>query len=381
MLDKIREILAKHPDSKISVDYLMEELRQPPYGLRHGLFPIFLAIVAVEDEQEVAFYENGTFLREIGKDAFLRMTKAPEKFDIQYCKIEGVRSVLFQQLAEALQLPAKVPKRQIELLDIVRDLCQFAAQLPEYVRNTKQLSPGALAVRDIILEAREPVKMVFHNLPCACGFPKFEIGEAVTSQQAKDFVKQLNEYIQELRAAYPRLLQRMECAIADEFSYKGKSISSYRCKLTARAELLLVQVTEVKLKTFAFRIIDQGLSESEWLNSIGSVLTLRPTDRWKDEDENTFIRELENSAGRFSRAESISFATNDGKATRGVRVAITQPDGSERQQVVHFDLDDEAPMQVIQEQISTIIRNNERLGLVAASKALWTQLKTNGEAP
>ena len=163
-INKIREIISKRPDTRVPIRDLMFTLRRPPYGLRDGLFPILLAVVAIADEQEIAFYENGTFLRDVGKDAFLRMTKAPEKFEIQYCQIEGVRSELFNRLTQVLEL-SKSDGRNLELLDVVRSLCQFVAQLPEYVRNTKRLSTTALAVRNVILEAREPVRMVFHDLP------------------------------------------------------------------------------------------------------------------------------------------------------------------------------------------------------------------------
>ncbi|MDL5048059.1 hypothetical protein QQ054_18750 [Oscillatoria amoena NRMC-F 0135] len=382
VLDKIRDILAKHPDSKISVDSLMEELRQPPYGLRHGLFPIFLALVAVEDEQEVAFYENGTFLREIGKDAFLRMTKAPDKFEIQFCKIEGVRSELFQQLAQVLEL-SRIDNKDVELLDVVRNLCQFVAQLPEYVRQTKRLENAkALAVRDVILQAREPVRMVFHDLPEACGFSKFEIGKPASTKKALEFVGELKQCLDELRSAFSNLQGRIESGLAEELGYKGLTVRQYRRKLAERAENLLVRVTENKLKAFAFRLFDESLSETDWLNSVGSVLALRPPDKWKDEDEDTFHRELEASAGRFKRAESAAFAQGkNGKSGQGLRVAITQADGVERQEVIHIDENEEKLLDKLQQEIASVIQKNERLGLAAASRAIWSQLKSTEEQP
>ena len=377
VLKKIRDVIEKKPDTRISIQELMTILRRPPYGLRDGLFPIFLAVVAIAEEQEVAFYENGTFLREVGKDAFLRMTKTPEKFDIQYCKIEGVRSILFQRLAQILELQDKGTEKEVELLDVVRNLCQFVAQLPEYVRNTKRLSPEALAVRNVILDAREPVKMVFHNLPEACGFPKFEIGKAVSSEQAHDFVEKLNQGIKELRAAYPALLHRMELAVAEEFGYQNQALNQYRRKLAGRAEQLLVRVTESKLKAFAFRLFDEILPESDWLNSVGSVLALRPSDKWKDEDEDTYRRELESAVGRFRRAESVAFTKHsNGKMAQGLRVAITQADGVEGQEVIHFDPEEENLLKQLQEQIALVIKKNARLGIAAASRAIWSQLKT-----
>lgn len=378
-LIKMQKIISKQPDSRVSIRTLMDILRRPPYGLRDGLFPVFLAVIAIADEQDVAFYENGTFLPEMGKDTFLRMIKAPEKFDIQYCKIEGVRSELFNELAAVLELIG-ADNKKIELLDIVRRLCQFVAQLPDYVRNTRRLSATALAVRAVIMDAQEPVRMVFHDLPTACGCHKFEIDKPVAVKEVQKFVEKLKEALDELRGAFINLQCQIASGIAREFGYSDQFAGQYRSKLAARAEKLLVQVTENKLKAFAFRIFDEGLPESEWLESVGSLLALRPPSRWKDDDEDTFHRELESIAGRFKRAESISFASGPiGKTKTSLRIALTKADGSERQEVIHFDAAEEEVLNKIQKQIAEIIENNERLGVAAASRAIWVRLKSTQE--
>jgi len=376
VLKKIKEILSRNPDQRVGIGHLMTILRQPPYGLRDGLFPILLAIVAIEDEQEIAFYENGTFLREIGKDAFLRMTKAPEKFEIQFCKIEGVRSHLFQQLVSVLEL-SKIENKDVELLDVVRNLCQFVAQLPEYVRQTKSLpNPKAIAVRDVILQAREPVRMVFHDLPKACGFTTFEVGKPTSATDAKQFVAVLKDALDELRYAFPALHRRMTDAIAEEFGYKGIPLSQFRRQLAGRAEQLLLRVTENKLKAFAFRVFDEGLSETDWLNSVGSVLALRPPDKWKDEEEETFHRELQANAGRFKRAESVAFGRGNAVTSRhAFRVAITQADGSERQEVIHFEQKEAQQIAKLELELQALIKKNGRMGIAAASRVIWNNLK------
>ncbi len=372
VLNRMKALLSARPDTRIPIQEMLDDLRRPPYGLRDGLFPILLTVIAIEGEHEIAFYENGTFLRDVGKDAFLRMSKAPDKFEIQLCKIEGIRSVLFHQLTHVLEISRG--NEEVELLDVVRNLCQFVARLPEYSRNTKYLDPVTLAVREVIMQAREPVRMVFHDLPEACGFSQFVIGKAVSTTDAQRFVQALKRALDELRSAFLNLQRRIAAGVGQEFDYGEQATSQYRRKLSNRAEQLLVSVTENKLKAFVFRLFDEGLSESEWLSSVGSVLALRPPEQWKDEDENVFKHELENAAGRFKRTESAAFAR--GGVGHGLRVAITQADGTERQEVVHVDAGDEKQLAQFQEQILSIIKKNPRLGLAAASRVIWAQLKT-----
>jgi hypothetical protein len=106
---------------------------------------------------------------------------------------------------------------------------------------------------------------------------------------------------------------------------------------------------------------------------VGSVLALKPPDKWKDEDESTFERELESLSGRFARAESIAFAA--GSSGYGVRIAVTRADGCERQEVVQIDDKDKQHLSDLQMQITKLIDENPRLGLAAASQAIWSQLK------
>jgi hypothetical protein len=169
---RIREVLQEHPDKRVNLPVLFEELRKPPYGVRDGLIPLLVTAFALAHEQDVAFYKDGSFLREMNGEAMLVLTKAPERFDMQYCKIEGVRAELFEKLLAVLEIKPGDHAR-VRLLDVVRPLCVFVAQLPAYVLNTKKLSTSALTVRDIILDAREPARLLFTNLPKACGFEPF----------------------------------------------------------------------------------------------------------------------------------------------------------------------------------------------------------------
>ena len=372
-LKEIRRMVSDRPDSRVPITELLDKLRRPPFGLRNGLFPILLAVVAIADQQEIAFYENGTFLRDIGRDAFLRMTKAPEKFDIQHCKIEGVRSELFTRLVQILELPSPRPKK-VELLDVVRTICDFVAKVPLYTRNTARLSPTAVAVRNAILEARQPVHLVFHDLPTACGFSKFELGGPASTRSAREFVARLRDALSELRMAFAELQRRISKTLSVELGYDGQLPSVYRTELSKRAERLLLQVNESKLKAFAFRLFDVQLSDSEWINSIGAFLTLRPPDRWIDSDEDTFGREILNIIGRFKHAESIGFSQT-ARAT-GLRVAVTRSDGSERQEVVYVYEREKKALSRLEVQIEKLIVDNRRIGIAAASRVIWSHLNS-----
>jgi hypothetical protein len=378
VIRRMLEILKERPDVRVPVKDIFQELQRPPYGLRAGLFPILLGVIAVACKEDLAFYENGTFLREVSKDAFMRLIKVPEKFEVQYCRIEGIRTELFKNLAEVV-LQSNSSDRKVELLDIVRSLCQFVAGLPEYSRNTKRLSPQSQEIRRIILEAREPVRMVFHDLPAACGLPPFESDSALDEQDVIRYVKALQNGLQELRGLFTELHQKMLCQIVSELGAPEASPYGMRTALSERATRLLVRVTDNKLKAFAFRVFDVVLPLNEWLNSIGSVLALRPPDKWKDEDEDRFLRELETMAGRFKRAESVAFAHESNPTANAIRIALTQSDGTEKQEVLYVDKSDQLQLEKLEIELRKFFSVNPRLGVAAATRAIWDHIKSSND--
>lgn len=376
-LRKIREIVQREQDRRVNIAALFAELRQPPYGLRDGLIPLLLTVFAIAHEKDVAFYKDGTFLRELNGEAMLVLTKAPERFEIQYCKIEGVRAELFERLLSVLEVKSS-ETRKAELLDVVKKLCVFVAQLPSYVLNTKRMGPTALAVRDVILNAREPTKLLFTELPKACGFQPI-LSDATASTALQAFVKTVKSALDELRAAFPELEGRLRSQLRSAFDLPG-TFQQFRTALAARSERIMLAVTEPKLRAFCLRLMDDKLPEAEWLESIGSYLALKPPSTWHDAEEDLFNQELVQCSTRFHRVEGIAFAAGKSSTTAvGVRLAITQANGVEHEQVVHFTPNEEDQLRDLQTQFETLLTRDKRLGLVAASRAIWANLVKEGK--
>lgn len=375
-LKLIEDVVRNKTDSRVNVATLFDELRRPPYGLRDGIIPILLTVFAITHEQEVSFFKDGTFLRELTGEMMLLLTKAPDKFDIQYCKVEGVRADLFDKLLAVLEVKQTSP-RKTELLDVVKPLCVFVAQLPIYVLNTKKLSSTGLAVRDTILNAREPATLLFTDLPKACGFEPFTT-DAATTKSVQAFVKTLKAAIDELRAAFPELQDRIRKLLRETFDLPG-TFQQFRTALANRAQQVVLSVTEPKLKALCLRLLDDNLPEAEWLESLGSYLALKPPTKWHDAEEDLFGQELIDLATRFHRVESIVFV--HGKPPKdgvGIRLAITQANGTEHEQVIHVAAGEEQKLQKLQWQFEALLTKDRRLGLAAASRALWSSLGKEG---
>jgi hypothetical protein len=377
-LTRIRELVEEKPDTRINVAELFEALRRPPFGVRDGLIPLLLAVFAIARQSEVAFYKDGSFLREMTGPTMLVLSKTPERFEVQYCRIAGVRPLIFEEILTALSF-AKSNNQRVELLDVVKPLCAFVTQLPSYALKTKKLSNNAIAVRNAILEAREPATLLFASLPNACGYKPFSSTER-TRRDMKEFVAVLKRSVNELRGAYPELLGRIREHLREAFPLPG-SFTEFRSTLSGRAEEILLCVTEVKLKAFCLRLLDDGLPEQQWLESVGSYLALKPPGKWNDSEEELFNSQLSELAARLHRVEAIWFAGGKRmKGEVGLRVAITQFDGHEHEQVVHFSKREERKLLALERRFRNLLAKDKRLSIAAASRAIWRTLST-GETP
>jgi hypothetical protein len=379
-LNKIREILTLKADQRIPIPAVMDELRRAPFGIRDGVLPILLVLTLLEHQHEIALYEKGTFLSQVGKEEILRLTKAPQIFELQLCEVQGLRRELFDKISGMLDIGKGAKKADI--LAVIRPLCVFAAKLPEYSRHTQNLSSAALAVRSVLLSAREPGTMLFRELPEALGLDAFVSGDLVkgSSLRVQDYVKSLRQALDTLKMALPQLKDRICKHLAVAFDRpKVEDFQSFRDELSMRAQNVLVQVPDMDLKAFCFRLFDNNLSELDWIESVGSLVATTPPSRWKDSDEETFARKLTPLVRNFRNVESILFSENpQGQSHATYKVELTNREGKSKDLVVCLAPAEQHAATELEKSISALLAMHEaNIGLQALSSNVWRLLKNH----
>jgi hypothetical protein len=370
---RIREILVSANMERVSVAHIFAELRRPPFGVRDGLLPILLAVFASAHEQHIAFYDNGVFLPEMSGLDTMRVGKLPEVFEMQYCDVGGVRAELFSKLMDLIASTG-ISKEHPELLDVVRPLCVFAAQLPPYTRNTRQLSKMATEVREALLASVEPAGLVFRELPRVCGFHEFTGSNKIERKRIEGFVRALRGALGELQMAYPRMLDRIKAAVVGTLRGE-KTFSEFRVDLSKRARQVTIGVTEPRLKAFCNRLIDASLDDTAWIGSLGSLLCSVPPEKWTDIDYEKFLQELQQCSARFERVEAITFqTTGEVEGCAPVRVCLTAGDGSEVQKVIFMDKLENERSRDFRERLESMVKEHKLVAQTAIARALWSAL-------
>ena len=377
-LTQILVTLEQADSRRVPVTKIFEVLQDRPFGIRPGVVPLLLAIELAAHSHEIAVYENGTFQPTFGSHDFMRLVKQPQAFDLQLCRLLGVRAEVFTLLAQTFA-GAYGNNREHELLDVVRPLMEFIAQLPEYTRRSSTLPARARNVRNALLTAREPSTLLFESLPRACGFDPFPTDGPMDMDQAADFVSTLEATLAILGTTYRKLLDRVQKELM--LALGAGSALPDRAQVGQRAARVLVASREPRLQTFARCLSDASLSDDAWVERVGSFLMSNPPVRWTTADEERALNELGVLSARFCRVEATAFdGMSDDPQMTAVRIGLTGGDGSEAARIVRFSPQDESSVRALAGKVEQVLAGSGELKLAAISRVLWDSLSGDAQA-
>jgi len=151
---------------------------------------------------------------------------------------------------------------------------------------------------------------------------------------------------------------------------------SYRDNLGTRAAGIVVHVSDMDLKAFCLRLMDNSLPEPEWLESLGSLLATTPPSRWKDADEAIFTERLTPIIQKFKRVESLTFhAAKTKQQSATFRVELTTKEGQEKQRVLHLRSEECKTADILEKDLLALLQKHENnVALEALSRSLWKLL-------
>jgi hypothetical protein len=230
-----------------------------------------------------------------------------------------------------------------------------------------------MRVRTALESARDPAALIFDDLPAACGFEPFRSDAAAPETLVKSFVDTLRKALDELKGAYPALLTRMTQQVAAAIEEERWPID--RARIAGRASRVSLAAKEPRLRSFSLRLRDPGLSESAWIEALGSFVLRRPPTRWTTTDEARWREELAQLGGGFRRIEAVAFADGSSTAsTTAMRLGVTRADGSEVFCVVDPHSEHEQTIQSLVDQLEALLPSTREVRLGALSRLLWEDL-------
>lgn len=318
------------------VEDLYNILKAPPFGVKNGLLPIYFIAAMLHWQSEVALYEKGSFIPEVGPAECERLMKLPETFSVQRYRLDDARQRMLYEYSTLFD--DDLDPRDISQLTAVRPIIAFANQLPRYTQITQSLSEGAIAVRGALLSAREPQRLLLEDLPNALDFRMSEND----IEGVERYFADLRQYLVELQSAYDKLLLKIQRQLINALLLSS-DLDAARQEVAPRAQLLQDWVADLDLKAFVSRLADDELANREWLESVASCLVHKPPSKWNDDDVLAYQVALADMAARFRRTEEVALMeeqAEDGTPLgQAIRLGVTDSMGQEQREIVRVTSD------------------------------------------
>jgi hypothetical protein len=168
------------------------------------------------------------------------------------------------------------------------------------------------------------------------------------------------------------LLGRIVARVAETGGHDRDTFD--RARLATRAARVTLAAREPRLRTFALRLRDPGLSDEAWAEALASYVVAKPPSRWGSGDEARFSEEISALAELFHRVEATAFsASGDTPAIDAIRLNLTRGDGEDLVRVIEPRTDD-ADLSRVAESFSGLLPQDRHARLDVLARLLWKEL-------
>jgi hypothetical protein len=338
---EIESVFEQATGRQVVVVEIHKRLMSPPFGLKDGPIPVLVTAALLARCDDVALYEEGTFVAHLTAEVVERLARNPDRFAIKGYATRAARGRVLEAVSEALQLaPRRGGRARVgSVLSVASPLLSRVRNLSDYAKQTKELGGTARAVRDALFAAREPDELLFSALPSALGYAAFEPSAPLSQAAATGYATALTTALAELEGIYPSLLDHIERSLAAALATRLEVV---REDLRARAVRLSGQIIEPQLRSFAFALGDEANERDEWVSYVAMAVTSAPPVSWVDDDKARFDQRCRQLGEAFRRVESLHFsqASIPEHGFDAARVTLTLPDGTDAARVVWVDESD-----------------------------------------
>lgn len=309
----------------IQFDHLVGALGETPIGLRAGPALLLIAAFMLANRRDIALMERGSFQPELTGAHFMRLAKSPANFALRHLGEADDRRQVLERLASELVAFDGGARPDASLKQIVEGIYLWWRRLPEYALKTRNVSTATDAVRSALAKGREPIDLVFGELPRACGavLPSGEIDATL-------LVERLNGALLELGEAEPMLRSMAAAALAEAFG--TRDLAGVREQIRVDYEPHRLSLRDFTLRQFVERMLAPE-GERRQLEGVTGLLGGRRIDGWTDESLDAFAFEARSVADRLARwLVAMRSATAQKSDLRTVHVVSTS--GEEQMMVV-----------------------------------------------
>ena len=312
---------------------LLDKLQSPPYGLRRGVLPVLLAAMLRPRLHVLTVRQNRRTISPVTGQTLTELCQKPEQFTLEVGPWDERRANLWQVLQDQFHSFVGLQERIHQPLSYLSlGLLRWLQAQPRFCRDTNQLTPDALRLRDLIRKAqRDPAKVLLYELLDLLDKGDLDISDQAAYRHA--LASRLNQLLNEITTAYQSLLYQLDRFAEAEFATNTLRRETGHKALRQWLNEI-EQQTHEPLATFRFsdelvqRFVEAVQQEQDagrfWDHLSFAVMGLYPHD-WNDRSIDTFKQSLQEARDRLQRE---LFALSEDEAV--IELNVNLP-GSEEQ--------------------------------------------------
>ncbi|GAB3497694.1 hypothetical protein GCM10027399_21970 [Curvibacter fontanus] len=274
--------------ARVSATDIHARWAAPPIGMRAGIMPVYLTAFLLSNKGNLALYKDGVFVPELTEADLDEYLQDASRFSLRWIVIDEQKTAILEGVAKVLSELGAAPE-SMDPLEAARGLVAVVFALPAWSQRTMRLSAKARAVRDTLLKANDPHRVLFVDLPAA-----------LDGKVGAQFVEELRAPVAELVGAYDQLLLGIEEAMLAELDASRDDLASLR----RRAETLEGVSGDLRQEAFCARLAkhDGGRATIEGILSLAAN---KPPRDWNDRDIDAASLDIAQAALRFRRDEAF----------------------------------------------------------------------------
>ncbi|MEO3861879.1 ATP-binding protein [Acrocarpospora sp. B8E8] len=314
----------------------------PPYGVKAGVAPLLVATALIIRSDDMALFEEGSYLPRLSPDTIERMVKAPHRFEIKYTPVgDGQRRNVIQMLSVALGV-APPPSRSVRnpaILSVARALLERVMVLTPYARRTRRISADAVTVRSALLNAQDPDELLFYSLPESLGLKPITTDQDTSTKQASEYVNRLTAAADEISNAEATVRTEAVQTIAKEFRLPS-DLPQLRATMATRLRGFADVSLNTELRGFVAIALNESLGHDDWLDPLIVRLSHSAIGDWSDGDAAIFPRRVREMAQALDRVSHLyqerQRTAQQADKLEARLLTLTTPAGTEQRTLIYM---------------------------------------------
>lgn len=292
-LFKFTDKLFNEENKLVSVKELFSLWIKPPFGVKSGVHPVLFLVYILANKDKMALYKDNYFISKITDSEIDELLQDPSRFHLKKVVVDESKHNILSGINNILSQLGIISSGN-EPLEIARSLVGMVYALPEWSKRTSTLSEDAKKIRDLLLRASDPHKLLFVDMPFT-----------FSSENDIDFLEKIELPIKELVKSYSNLLQTIR---EQMLTVLDASDTDYD-DIKNRANIVSGISGDFRFDAFSTRLKDLD-ERNESIESILSLAANKPPRLWSDNDIDIALIEIASWAKKFKQIEVLSSIKN-----------------------------------------------------------------------